>query len=265
MKRYLLVLVLPLILSSCLTATKSSYTPAQLEQIKNIDFVTFEALPADKHFKIIGQATGKYETTYGKPERMIGSMKIAAFNLGGDAMLPYTTSSQYISFANATIIHGVADVITYVAPEKTTILQDYAKGYQGGLVTRSAARFAGRYLEAIPLSRKIIDTAVSWRRSNNVSIAAMAALAEAQGADAKGYFFDIVSNANENNALHALLSIAPYLSSADTEQLVRFMKFHSSDNIKYAAAKRLIDLGARQQVEAYVETSNNLKLGQLLM
>lgn len=265
MKKYLLILVLPLILSGCLTATQSKYTPEQLERIKSIDFVTFESLPADKHFRIIGQATGKYETKYGKPERMIGQMKIAAFRLGGDAMLPYTTTSQFISITKTTVIEGVADVIVYVAPEKAIILQDYARGYQGGLVTQSAARFAGQYPESIPISRQIIDTAVSWKRSNKVSVAAMAALVTAQGAGAKDYFFDIVSNADDGNALHALLSIAPDLSAEDTEQLVRYMKFHASDSVKYVAAKRLIDLGARREVEAYVEKANNLKLAQLLM
>lgn len=267
MKRFYLLLVLLLPLAGCLTAApQSQLTPVELERINNISFIdSFDALPPDKHIKIIGQAAGKYETTYGKPLKMINEMKMGAFRIQGDALLPYSTSQQYISMARTTIIHGTADVVVYIEPVKDIILNDYSKGHLGGYVSLSASRFAGQYQESAEISKHVIQRAYGVQGADPFVSFAMNVMAQAQGAEAKDYLLSIVSQQKNTYAESAIAAISPYLSIEDKEQLIRYMRFHENTKVKYTAAKALRDLGARKEVEEYVQQSNNRELASLLL
>lgn len=272
MKKHLIPIIFLLTLTGCLQSMPSlesfiapSHSPAEMQAIKSIEFVTVNTLPADKHIKVIGKATGNYNTEYGSQKDMRWEMQIAAYELKGNAILPYSTRQDYISITSTTVITGTGQVVSYIPPEKPRILADFALAERGGMVTLSAARFAGKYLEAEPIARNIIERSKEGLVKGAYTVSALNVLAEVKGRDAIDYFFDYIANADAANSLHAFTAIAPYINKQDQEKLVRFMKFHESEHVKIEAAKLLIKFGERKAVESYAERTSNQQLFKLLM
>lgn len=272
MKIYLVATVILVSLTGCLQSmptlqslTAPKYSPSEIQAINSIEFINEETLPENKHIEIIGIAKGKYNTSYGSNQEMEREIKIHAYNLKGNAILPYTTVTDYISMTSTTVITGTSQVVAYVEPEKNKILSDFATAEAGGLVSLSAARFAVNYPESAIIAKNIIERGNSSNINSEHIASALNVLAKTKGRDSIDYFFDYIANADKGNSYRAFTAITPYISNQDNEKLIRFMKFHESEQIKIESAKLLIKFGERKIVETYAEQTNNQLLFKLLI
>jgi hypothetical protein len=223
--------------------------------LKTILILDEETLPENKHLEIIGVAQGKYGTTYGNPSEMIYEMKVDAVRARGDALLPYRTTRQYISITDTTVITGESGIVVYVEPSKELVLADYSKGLHGGLLAVSAARFVSQYDESREISERILRQAKLCKCSGypvlDYAFRNLMAQDESKAIDT---IFDFIRSETDKDALTALRAISQDIGKSEYDTLIRLMKHHVFSPVKLEAARILVSLGFRSEVEEYADT-----------